>query len=474
MPRTLVLFVSPVLVAISLFLGSRIALHTASGAHPDEWGHLDAFCYFGTHWWPPPLNVEGLLYSPDGWSRVYNGEVVYLVYGKLGAWLPLAGLLPSNVNERPPAPASLVPLTPRIYLPLVDRVIILRVTPACLERLTTYRVFNLALYGVTLLAILRRPRPAWVYALGALLLAIPQVLYVYAYANSDAWGLSFGIFLVLFAVSTWEGSRPGWWQAAGLGALTGLVLLSKSPFWVLIPLAYLIAGAGILRRAPRPGHMAWRDAAVLLLIWVGVTAAVALPLKVVYPLTQGDYAGKALQMREERARWDFAPSNPIWTGYLLAKKGASFTEVAGRRAWWLDSLYSFYGKFGYMTIVSPAWAYRTAGALVTLGVLTTLGFLLLAWKRVPAFTRLLVAASPLFICLNLLASLYNSWTYDFQPQGRYLFPSLIPLAILLAGTMEQEPRWLRRLRLLSWACLYGLGVYVIWSVVLPAPLLLYG
>jgi hypothetical protein len=125
-----------------------------------------------------------------------------------------------------------------------------------------------------------------------------------------------------------------------------------------------------------------------------------------------------------------------------------------------------------MHVESPRWVYISAGVLLLLGSLATLGFALVAWLRLPGLTRLLIVTAPAFIALNVLASLYNSWTYDFQPQGRYLFPSLVPLAVLLAGTVELEPRWLRTARLLGLAALYLLGLYVVWSVLVASPLLM--
>lgn len=47
----------------------------------------------------------------------------------------------------------------------------------------------------------RPPRPPSVLALGLTLLCLPQVLYVYSYANSDAWGLSLSLALLGLALT---------------------------------------------------------------------------------------------------------------------------------------------------------------------------------------------------------------------------------------------------------------------------------
>jgi hypothetical protein len=68
-----------------------------------------------------------------------------------------------------------------------------------------------------------------------------------------------------------------------------------------------------------------------------------------------------------------------------------------------------------------------------------------------------------------LISMYHSWTFDYQPQGRYLFSALIPLALILGGTAAGEPRWLQGLRLFIWALLFLLGLYILWVVLLGDP-----
>lgn len=464
------------LIVVAVALSAAIALQTRYNAHPDELVHLDAFCFFRSHWWPPPLDAEGLVYSPDGWSRVYNGEVVYLLFGQLSHWLPQPDVQALARRLNPPPAISYQAAGHLLFLPLVARV-----SPPCLHLFQRFRLLNTLLYGVTLLILFRRrTQAAWIGSLGILLMAIPQVLYLYSYANSDAWGLSCAIFLVLFAVARAEGGALGWMQVVALAVLTGLVILSKTPFLLAIPLAYMLLGYRIvnearLRFAPgrlQPGSFAaLRVASAKLILWAVVFFIVVAPLKVVYPLMQEDYQAKAMLMRERRSWAEFNPNAPSASGYLLASRGAPFALIATSEAWWRSSLRSLYGLFGYMTVAAPAWAYGVAAAIVAAGCAATLGVLWARWSQAPPLTRLLVAASPLFIALSFLASLYNSWTYDFQPQGRYLFPALIPLAVLMGGTLELEPGRLRALRIASWLLLYGVGVYVLWSVVLPHPLL---
>src|SRR5215207_2975328 len=87
LPRLPYILVSLFLIAVATSFALRIAATTNFDTHPDEVSHADAFCYFESHWWPPPLNTDGLRYNPYGLSRVYDEEVVYFAYGKAAALL---------------------------------------------------------------------------------------------------------------------------------------------------------------------------------------------------------------------------------------------------------------------------------------------------------------------------------------------------------------------------------------------------
>jgi hypothetical protein len=79
--RLVILVIIP--VAVSIGLVYQISMQSGYNGHPDEYAHLDAIYYFRNHWWPPDLNADGIVYSGYGWSRLYDGELVYLLYGKL-------------------------------------------------------------------------------------------------------------------------------------------------------------------------------------------------------------------------------------------------------------------------------------------------------------------------------------------------------------------------------------------------------
>jgi hypothetical protein len=262
--------------------------------------------------------------------------------------------------------------------------------------------------------------------------------------------LSFSAFLLLMALIYHDRERLGWRQALWFGLLTGLVLLSKRPFWWSFPLSDLIRA----HRAFQLWQQDKRALSMLLWRWLPLVVLVAflliLPQKIIYPLSQGDYAARVLEMREQRARVDLRPSATEYRGYLLREKGYPFSTVWASPVWWRMSFQSLYGYFGYWALQAPMVAYTGAPLLMLVGIACTyVDFMQRRWAY-STLTRILLVAGPFLSVAILFASLYYSWIFDFQPQGRYLMPAMLPLSLLIGGAVDDEPRRLRGVRLVMW------------------------
>jgi hypothetical protein len=96
--------------------------------------------------------------------------------------------------------------------------------------------------------------------------------------------------------------------------------------------------------------------------------------------------------------------------------------------WHIGTFRSATGYYGWLEFASPRWYYRALGGLYLLLV----GYL--AFAVVRSRDRGLLATGALivlFAALVVFISIWHSWTGDFQAQGRYLFPILPMLGILL-------------------------------------------
>lgn len=456
---TLLSIVLYTLLAAATVISLRVATTTAFDVHPDESSHADAFCYYESEWWPPELNADGLRYNPWGLSRLHEEEIAYVVYGKAAAVLR-----PFTEAWFKPASPTLADYSRLTYLPLLKGYLY------CSVAYHTYRLINVTAFVVTMVVFfLAGRRYRWSQSLALLTLSIPMVVYVYSYGNSDGWSFTTSTFLLLFALRFHDRGSFTWRSALWLGLLTGLVLLSKRPFWLSIPLSYTILThkAFLLWQGERAimRQLAWPWLPIVLI----TTALLILPQKIIYPLSQGNYAERVIEMREERARADLRPSSTEDRNYLLRDKGFPFSRIWKDPVWWRLTYQSFYGYFGYWQIQSPWLAYLLAPILLLTAIACTyLDF----WRRRPAYgalERILLVLNPL-LCLALIgSSLYYSWIFDAQPQGRFLLPMLMPLSLLVGGAVNDEPRWLRRTRTIIWGLLLLLSVYTLWGLFWNAP-----
>jgi hypothetical protein len=116
-----------------------------------------------------------------------------------------------------------------------------------------------------------------------------------------------------------------------------------------------------------------------------------------------------------------------YPGLYLRSKGTLWYEIFLENNYWRTlTLFSFFGVYGYMNIYADSPYYETL-YLFLLGMVLLIYFYAartVDFKQGVAFWMTL-----LFLLLAIGQSTYASWTGDFQPQGRYLFP-MIPIAMV--------------------------------------------
>jgi len=144
-----------------------------------------------------------------------------------------------------------------------------------------------------------------------------------------------------------------------------------------------------------------------------------------------DRKEKLKAAKEKYAHEMYKPSvrgtTASYIGLSLNKKGYKFTEIINLR-WFKSSFQSFVGRYGRtMQIRSPSVYYKMM-LFVYLVVFFYLSFM--CFNKGSFEIKVLFSVSLLFMLLNLAASIYYSWTSDNQPQGRYLFP-IIPILFLV-------------------------------------------
>ena len=236
-----------------------------------------------------------------------------------------------------------------------------------------------------------------------------------------------------------------------LGVLLGLAALSKLQGLGLIPLA----GATAL-------FLAWQRRSGRLLL----TAAIGTALPAL--LVAGWWYVRNIQLYGD------------WSGLEHLK------TINGRRAGGFDLAdfwpefrglrFSFWGLFGWFSILLPGWFYTLMDVLAVVGLAGLVGGLVSQVRTTPSprwQSRPLRVLTLLLAWAAIVAALLAYWiTQAVGSQGRLIFPGLIAFAILFVFGLDF---WLRRLplffRRLSWAALFavllGMSVYAL-TRLLPA------
>ena len=123
---------------------------------------------------------------------------------------------------------------------------------------------------------------------------------------------------------------------------------------------------------------------------------------------------------------------------------------------------SFVGMFGWMNLLLPKWVYAVYFLLLGFGCWSWMrGFLKGQLDRKLSLLLLSIVALSLMVVLEL--------NIDFdQPQGRYLFPALPAIVVLLAMGLKSLPFWSTKLSRLTCAGWAAANLIILVCVVIPA------
>jgi hypothetical protein len=241
----------------------------------------------------------------------------------------------------------------------------------------------------------------------------PQLTFIFSYVSND--GLTTLACAVL--LTQWHRSEAaGWGRDSALlcGAAAGLVLLNKPNGFVLVALTPVVIVLTL--DGWRPRAVALARVGVAALVISGWWYAIAWS-RYGLDVFAGDRSAQALE--QLGAAW---PSARFWglsfveTLYVIPPRAdSSFLTQLGK---------SFVGLFGTMSLPLPQSQYW----LVLLGVLFAFAGL---WRgdsaerpNMSKLALLTLVAPPVLLFLFTWG---RSYRFDFQPQGRYLFPSILPL-----------------------------------------------
>ena len=254
------------------------------------------------------------------------------------------------------------------------------------------------------------------FAVGAACVAgfIPQVLHVAGGISNDgpATAIAAGVLVALVAAA----KRPSPRAFAFAGGLCGLGLLTKLTVMPLVPVGVV---AALWNRGDRSTRI--RACAAFLLSVVAVSGWWFARNAYFY----GDFLGTPAYL--------FLGNN---AQLIQPFEWADFGSIL------VQTYVSFWGLLGYFTVPLPAIFYLGYGLLVVAGiaygvVIPLRGRTRGTWETLDRETWTLLLVTLVFVVLQYVAACFRF----SQPQGRFLFPALGPIALFIgAGLFE----WARR------------------------------
>ena len=403
--------------------------------HPDERAHIASIDYYTRYSDPPPVGDQRALDTyqyPWGVSRLDSLGISYFLAGKLKAGLDLW---------------------------------------------TTYSTFTARAFNVLLLTLLvigacRNRRFVW-FLLP--LLATPQIWYLFAYANRDAFVWCIAALLAwqlvnprgaLRCLMVSDDTAKRRHAVLYAGVLTGVLALEVESYALFILYAGVVSVWEICTRPAAQRRRFLAGAALVLLVAGGIYGA-----RKAYDVAINGWnkLEKQLAFAETVAAPNFRPSVAGQEGSYFAlrlyQRGVEAEELFSKDWNWHGYTWmSFTGLYGNESLeYSPEWYYQSMLVLY----LAILGLILHQFFYLPRrYQWLTVLSGGFAIGAVLLAFLY-SWLYDFQPQGRYVFPLWPIVMVYLAKTAPHWQRWARLGGLYLALLAFVLAAYSFRHVALP-------
>lgn len=259
----------------------------------------------------------------------------------------------------------------------------------------------------------------WLFTILATML--PQSLFLFSYLNNDAMALM-ATSMILYA---WVlGRDTGWsypacvWMAIGIIVCT---LTYYNAYGVILASIFLFLGTMVCQ---------WRDKQKRLdLLKKGILISVIVLLGTGwwfirnYMMYDGDFLG--LTTAEAYSQMYGIDSIKPSNRQTPCQLGQSLWEMMFARGWLKLTIISFIGCFGYVSIPLKMWMYILYAIIMGAGLVASV-FYAVRQRKAEWKNRLLVMAMILTALIPNLLNLTHSYFVDFQPQGRYSMPMLLP------------------------------------------------
>lgn len=304
------------------------------------------------------------------------------------------------------------------------------------------RLFNWVLSIFFVIGLIRLTRELglsffWAAIFGLFVALIPQVVFVFSYFNSDAFGLVVVVWLLNASLKYY--ARPGPRSAAFYGLMLGLLFLAKIYYWPAFVFCFVMHVANAIYGK----SMKWSESALIVLVAV----IVAGPMLAFVYVNFGEITGRSGQIDFSNLH-KFHPGTGYGTCYVGCQEAIFlWSNII---PWLMLTAKSYFSVTGWMNIYIDKYYYVAAGilALIIVGlafVVLVMGFYLKIKRDLIEFELPVFLIFGMFPSVVFVSMLASQATLP-QPQGRYIFVT-VPFLVYLLAIMAKRISEIARSRL---------------------------
>ena len=263
---------------------------------------------------------------------------------------------------------------------------------------------------------------------------IPQFAFLSSYVNNDilaVFGTSIIFYVWIYVLKNRWGYRIATLLVMGLSVCA--LSYYNSYGWILISIVFCIVT--YFKQNPRDYRGFFKLGGYV----AGFTRILVSYLFVRHLVLYGDLLG--MSTGQIYGELHAAPGMKPSERFSLAEQGVSLGDMLFREPYlWVESTTnSFFAVFGYMTYPAPESVIDFYKIIFFFGMLAFIAFFAkrIIKKEKPVFDSILLYSLLAIVAIiTVLLSLYNSYSNDFQPQGRYCYPALIPIVLVVSRGID--------------------------------------
>lgn len=320
------------------------------------------------------------------------------------------------------------PITPYIFSGLF-----IKITSIFIQDITAYyiaaRLVSVICYGIFILFNIKIGRELFKNKFYKILFVcltslLPQMIYLGTYINNDCFAMMTISMIVYYCIM---GVKHEWnyKTCIKLGLSIGLCAISYYNAYGYILMSAILFIASQLKNKITFKEILKKGLVVCSIIFI-VAGWWFIRSAVIY---NGDILG--LKTTEEYSNKYAIDEFKSMNRTTPQRQGKSIIQMLIDDSWISITLHSFIGVFGGMMYGIKYYAAIIALLVIAIGylafVLYTAEARIVKKEKVDISTKMLHCFFTVNIIIPILLSIYYSYTNDFQPQGRYIMPILIPL-----------------------------------------------